>query len=167
MAALAVVNLFGMRLDSAHGFREVRRNLAGAIRLPQHLGAQPVAVLDEQVVIGRDKELGRAGIALPSGSADELPIDATAVVLLGGDDVQATSFESGRVRFDVGAASGHVGGNRDGSAVTGLRDDLRLVFRLYSVEQSKWQASFGQRRGDAFAGGDRACADQHRPAVQM
>ena len=71
-----------------------------------------VMIFDEQIVFGGDEETGAAGIALTSGTAAELVIDAAAFVFVGADDVKTAEGGDAIAKFDVGAASGHVG--RDG-----------------------------------------------------
>ena len=75
----------------------------------------------------RDEEARGTRIALPSGAPAKLIVDSPALMTLGPDDVQSTEFRNFFAEPDVGAASGHIGGDGDGSALPGLRDDGRLI----------------------------------------
>src|SRR5207237_5402887 len=53
--------------------------------------------------------------------------------LVGGDTAYLTLLDAG-AEFDVGAAAGHVGGDRDGGRLARLRDDLGLALVVLGVE---------------------------------
>ena len=80
-------------------------------------GAEPF----EQLVFEREQELRAAGVALPAGAADELPVDPLGLVPLGADDVQAAGLGHARPELDVGAAAGHVRRHRHRARLPGLR----------------------------------------------
>ena len=126
--------------------------------------AHPVGAEDaHQVVFQRQEEARPPRIALPSGPAAQLIVDAPALVAFRADHEQPAGLlhllmrrgdlvvDLGRARrllrgvvdaakfllqphlqiaaeFDVGAAAGHVGGDRHRARRAGLRDDLRLLF---------------------------------------
>ena len=78
------------------------------------------AVAHQQVVFEADEEARLARIALPSGTAAELKIHAAALVTVRADHVEAAERRDPVVfrlvlaaQTDVGAAAGHVGGDRD------------------------------------------------------
>jgi hypothetical protein len=106
-----------------------------------------------QVVFQRQVEARDTRVALPTGTAAQLVVDAARFVAFGAEDVQAAGGEhlphgapamprsdalfpprrhrpvrSTRLQVtaqhDVGAASGHVGGDGDHARPTGLGDDL-------------------------------------------
>jgi hypothetical protein len=114
-----------------------------------------------QVVLQRQIEPRRAGVALASGAPTQLVVDAAGFVALGADHVQAAKLDylvvlrlpfgadalaSGGVvdavqaRFevaaehDVGAAAGHVGGDGDGADLAGAGDDLRFLLVVLGVQ---------------------------------
>src|SRR5690606_568949 len=88
-----------------------------------HAGGE-VALEEEahEVVLKREEELGETGVALTRATAAQLAIDAAGFVTLGADDVEAAELAHALAEFDVGAAAGHVGGDGDGTALTGARD---------------------------------------------
>ena len=87
-----------------------------------------------QLVFERDVEAGRAGVALAAGATAELVVDAARLVALGADDVQTAGLGDAGAEDDVGAAAGHVGGDRHRLRLTGLGDDRRLALVLLGVE---------------------------------
>ena len=66
---------------------------------------------------------------------------------------------------DVGAAAGHVGGDRDGALAAGLRDDFRFLRVILRVEHDVLDALALQHVRDALGLLDRHRADQHRAAL--
>ena len=75
------------------------------------------------------------------------------------------SFGHARAELDVGAAAGHVRGDRDFARLAGVGDDFRFFCDLVGVEHLVLDAGEVQqaRQNDRFV--DRARADQHRPAL--
>src|SRR5579875_3450681 len=65
---------------------------------------------------------------------------------------------------NVGAATGHVGGNGDGPAATGLCYDMRLAFVVLGVQYVMRNALTLQQAGEVLRDFDRGGADQHRLA---
>ena len=100
-----------------------------------------VMIFDEQIVFGGDEETGAAGIALTSGTAAELVIDAAAFVFVGADDVKTAEGGDAIAKFDVGAASGHVGGNGHCAALAGFGHDLGFEFIVLGIEYGVRDAS--------------------------
>ncbi len=66
---------------------------------------------------------------------------------------------------DVGAAAGHVRGDRHGALAAGLGDDLGLALVMLGVEHLVLDAALVQQRREPLALFDRHGADQHRPAA--
>ena len=66
-----------------------------------------------QVVLEREVEARRSRVALPPGPASELAVDAPRLVALGAEDVEPTEVGHAGAELDVGAAAGHVRGDRD------------------------------------------------------
>src|SRR5271166_1589773 len=67
------------------------------------------AVLHQQIVLDRDKELRASRIALPPGSPAQLVVNPSALVTISPDDVQSAQLGYAGPEPDVGSASGHVG----------------------------------------------------------
>ena len=65
-------------------------------------------------------------------------------------------------QHDVGAATGHVGGDGDHLGPAGLRHDVGLARVLLGVEHLVRQLGLLQQLGDDFGVLDRRCAHQHR-----
>ena len=108
----------------------------------------------DQVVFQADQEHGGTGIALASGAAPQLIIDPAALVLVGADDVQASQrdhlfavYRRIAAQQDVGAASGHVGGDGDGPQRARLRYDLGFLPVVAGVQDPVGDAS--RREGPA------------------
>src|SRR5262245_59412232 len=116
----AGVALSGVGTDFAKGF-----HLVG------HLGTVAGA---DHVVVERHVLARGAGVALRPGAADERAVDTGRVVQLGADDVQAARFGHARAELDVGAAAGHVRGDRDFARQSSVGDDLGFLFDLVRVE---------------------------------
>src|SRR5579875_2943134 len=65
---------------------------------------------------------------------------------------------------NVGATTGHVGGNGDGPATTGLCYDMRLAFVVLGVQYVMRNALAFQQAGEVLRDFNRGGADQHRLA---
>ena len=68
-------------------------------------------------------------------------------------------------QLDVGATTGHVGGNGHGSRLTGLRDDVCLALMLLGVEHFVGDALLLEQACQELGGLDRGGADEHRLAT--
>ena len=127
---------------------------------PAHDGLDAVAAEAlHQLVFQGHVELGTAGVALASGAAPKLVVDAAGVVVLGADDVEAAQFHNAVVFLRpvvAGSVSapprtmsvprpGHVGGDGDRAQPTGLGDDLPLPPR------GSWRSAPGGARRAALA----------------
>ena len=153
------------------------------------LGAVRIAEDPHQVVFERQIEPARARIALPAGAAAELVVDAPRLVPLGAHDVQparghdllvtrlpvglrrgARRLVVGRyllelglgvaAQHDVGAATGHVGRDRDRARAARLRDDDGLALVLLRVQHLVLDAVLVEQPREEFRGLDRGRADQ-------
>ena len=65
-------------------------------------------------------------------------------------------------QHDVGAASGHVGGDGHAAGPSGFLDDLRLATVVLGVQHLVLDAGLGQQTRQQFGGLDRGGAHQHR-----
>src|SRR6266403_188562 len=80
-----------------------------------------------QVVFKRDEEFARSRVALAARAPTQLIVDTPALMALGADDVQTADVGHPLTKDDVGAASGHVGRDRDRAGLTSLGDDAGLA----------------------------------------
>jgi hypothetical protein len=90
-----------------------------------------------QVVFEGEEEDALARIALAAGAAAELAIDAARFVPLRADDLEAglrLRQVERLVEFDVGAATGHVGGDRDRPLLPRPGHDLGLPLVVLGVQ---------------------------------
>ena len=117
-----------------------------------------------QVVFEGDEKLRTPWVTLARATAAQLAVDPARLVALGADHKQAAHFGHAGCEFDVGAASRHVGGNRDGADVAGAGDDFRLLLMELGVEHRVWDLRTLEQAGQRFRRLDRRGADQHRLA---
>ena len=78
--------------------------------------------------------MGRTRIALARATAAQLAIDAAGFMPLRADDMQAARIGHAWAEFNIGAAAGHVGGDGDGAALAGARDDFGFLLVVLRVE---------------------------------
>ena len=67
------------------------------------------AVADEKIVVFGHEKLRTARIALASGSAAQLIVDAAALVFVGADDVESAESRDAVAEQDVRASARHIG----------------------------------------------------------
>src|SRR5215469_12980593 len=91
-------------------------------------------VLDHQIVFERNEEPRATGVALASGAASKLVVNAAAFMLLRTDDVEAAPFGHSLAEHDVGSSSGHVRRDGYGAALARLSDNLCFPLILPRVE---------------------------------
>ena len=65
-------------------------------------------------------------------------------------------------QFDIGSATGHVGGDGHRAQLAGIGDDLRLLFVLAGVQDAVFDLGFGQHLGQEFGFFDGGRAHQNR-----
>ena len=128
---------------------------------PQASPNRADGVAAEQRVIERDDVLGGARIALPSGPAIELAIDAAAVAVLGQDHVQPPARGYSGPEHDIGAAAGHVGRDGDAAGLARLGNHGRLLRILPGIEHDVGQAALRHDGAQRLGVGHRAGPDQH------
>src|SRR4029077_8212145 len=87
-----------------------------------------------EVVLERQEEPRRAGVALAAGPAAQLPVDAARLVPLGAADGQPAQVRDAGPQLDVGAAAGHVRGDRHGAALARVRDDLGFLLVVLRIQ---------------------------------
>ena len=81
---------------------------------------------------------------------------------LGADDMQPAQGGHSLAKHDVGAATGHVGGDRHRARLTGLRNDLRLHLMKLRIQYVMHHALPFQHIGQRFRLGDRSRPHQYR-----
>ena len=119
--------------DSLDAFRRgeslhlVRRN--EVLATPEGL-----AVTLDDVIFERNEEAGGTGVALAACPAPELEVDAASFMAIGADDVESAQFGDTRTEADVGATSGHIGGDGDSTALSGMGNQGRFALFVASVE---------------------------------
>src|SRR5258708_15543515 len=88
----------------------------------------------DQFVFRADEGLRAARITLTGGASEELAVHAAGLVALGRDHVQAAVFSHSFAEANVGAAPGHVGGNRDAARLSRQRDNHGLFCKAVRVK---------------------------------
>jgi hypothetical protein len=119
-------------------------------------------VNQEDLVLQRNDGFATAGIALTGTAAEQLPIDPPRLVVFGEYHMQAAALGYALSQANVGAASGHVGGNRHPPGLRGQRHYLGFRLILLGVEQCMGDAELPQNSADLLRCSHRARADQHR-----
>lgn len=105
----------------AEGFHDLGHAVAGA-------------EVSHEVVLEADIKAGAAGISLAGATATELAVDAARLVALGAKDEKPANFGNAFAEFDVGAATGHVGGNGDSALESSPGNDLGFLDMKFGVE---------------------------------
>src|SRR5579885_2871829 len=120
-----------------------------------------------QVVFERNEKVRRAGVALAGAATAQLAVNAPRFVAFGAQDVQATQLGHAGAEFDVGAATGHVGGAGDGAALAGTGDDFGLLLVILGVEDGVDQAFTLEHAREHFAGLDGDGADENGAPLRV
>ncbi len=163
-----VIVVLDLRLRVLDRFRQdagFDRRFVGELDEVHHLLNALGAEKAHQLIVERDVEARRARIALTAGTAAQLVVDASRLVALGADDVQAADRGHAFAELDVDAAAGHVGRDRHRAPEAGVLDDLRFLLVILRVEHVALDAAPAQEHREAFGFLDRARADQHRAAL--
>src|SRR6186713_2538005 len=92
------------------------------------------AEIAHEVVFEADVEAAEARVTLARATPAELAIDTPSFVTLGTNDVQATDVRNAWAELNVGAAAGHVRGDRYAARLTGTRDDLGFLHVILRVQ---------------------------------
>ena len=69
--------------------------------------------------------------------------------------------------LNVGATAGHVGGDGDGAALAGARDDFGFLLVIFGVQHGMNDALLLQHARKQFADFDGNRADEDRPALAV
>jgi hypothetical protein len=99
-----------------------------------------------QVVFQRYIETGLAGVALAPGTAAQLVVYAPGLVALRADNLQPAEFFHAVFQLDVGAAAGHVGGDRHRVQLPGFGNDLGFPRVVLGVQDFRHNALFAQHQ---------------------
>ena len=161
-AKVILLNSSLRSLDRA-GKRLIRDRLTlGQTKRLKH-ALHPVAAEDpHQIVFHRDIENRFAGVSLTSASASQLVIDTACLMSLRADDLEPAERGNAFAQLDIGTTASHVGRDRDRSALTGLRDNIRLTLMELGVQDGMWDAAALQHRADMLGILYRDRADQYR-----
>ena len=104
-----------------------------------------------QDVVFEGEELSiRAGVALPSAAAAQLPIDPRRRVKLTADDVQAASLFRISLQSDVGSSTRHVSGDGHAAWLSGIGDDFCLASVIACVQELVLDSQIQQQCGKTF-----------------
>ena len=180
---LADVEVVGFRLD-LRGLDGLADRLAldmpFLFHSPVHEALYGVAAESpHQVVIERDIEASLSRVALPARAAAKLVVYAPRLMALSAQNEQAAKRDNLVVIFlplffgdaehvavaaedDVGAASRHVGGDRNRAGVSRLRHDIRLTLVLLRVQDFVLDARLAEHAAEHFGLVDVGRAYQHR-----
>ena len=112
-----------------------------------HIGYFFGAEEAHQFVFEGDVELGAARVALTAGTTAQLAVNAAGVVAFGADDGQTALLLHAGSQLDIGTTTGHVGGNRDGSRLTGFGNDVSLLLVQLGIQYVVLDMTAGQNRG--------------------
>ena len=115
-------------------------------------------------VVGRDEEAAAARVALASGAAEKLAVDAARLVALHADDVHSAQFRDAGTEDDVGAAAGHVRGDGHRAAMAGRAMISASARSCLPLSSSSGRPSAARRCGQQFAVADRPRSDEHGAA---
>src|SRR5579859_5480600 len=118
-----------------------------------------------QVVFERDEEAAGARVALTARAAAELVVDASRLVALGADDVQAADVGDAGTKHDVGSAAGHVGRDGHTTRLPRLGNDGRLPLVLLGVKHVVLDAALFEHARQPLGLLDRDGTDEHRPLL--
>ena len=85
----------------------------------------------------------------------------------GRDDVEAAEFADAFAQFDVGTATGHVGGDGHGAELAGHRDDVGFGLVVLGVEDLVRDLGHREHATEGLGGFDGGGADEHGLAALM
>ena len=100
------------------------------------------AVQPHEVILEAEEKVGAAGVALPRATAAQLAVNPARFVPLGAEHMQAADTGDAVGKFDVRAASGHIGGDGDGATLSRARYNFRFLFVVFGVEHAVRNALF-------------------------
>ena len=108
-------------------------------------------VPDQRLGVSRDEfifqghnGLSAPGVTLACTSPEELSVDATGFITLGGHDVQPSHLRNPASQLDVRAPPRHIGGHGNLSRLTSLGNDLGLLAVTNGIEDLVVQMAFFQ-----------------------
>ncbi|MBN1512377.1 MAG: hypothetical protein JXB13_10210, partial [Phycisphaerae bacterium] len=86
-----------------------RGNVAGGVHMsPAEAGGESGGISTDELVFQTDDGLRGSRIALPGAASEKLAVNASGLVPLGGDHVEAAELGDAPAELDVRASSGHV-----------------------------------------------------------
>ena len=114
----------------------------------------------DELILQADHCPGLTGVALPGTASEELTIDSSGLVTLGGNDVQAPVVDHARAKLDVRAPTGHIGGDCNAPLLAGAGDYLSLLLVPHGVQHLMWEVLFREHAAERFAGADASRTDE-------
>ena len=164
IAAHACVRPLGGALSAAQRHAaDPRRHTIAAREETRHTRPAPAIGDDELVLHGRQR-LVAAGVTLAPAATEELTIDATRLVTLGGDDVKASTIRHAESQPDIGSPAGHVRRHGDLARGAGVGDDGRFLAILTRVEDAMRQPGVAEEPAQMLdAATDRVPSSTGRP----
>ncbi len=113
-----------------------------------------------EVVFEAEEEFAGAGVALAGGATAQLAIDAAGFVAFGAEDKEAAEVGDAFAKFDVGAPTGHVGGDGEGAFLTGAGDDFGFLAVVFGVEDGVGDFLEFEHAAQGLRGVDAGGADE-------
>ena len=94
-------------------------------------------------------------------------IDATGIMALADDHVQAAAFDYFRTKLDVRAAARQIGRNGDSTWLGGASDHIGFVGILPAIQEVELQTTLAKKVGKLLTVVDAARANEHGPTCRM
>ena len=120
----------------------------------------PPCKASEKFIVERNDQLVAARVTLAGGAPEKLAINATGLVVFRQYDVQAAGLAHVRVQFDIGAAAGQVGCDRDPLRLTGVGDDFGLLAILPCIENRGLEPRLAEQSRNMLGRVDRTSSNQ-------
>src|SRR5665213_2331548 len=87
-----------------------------------------------QVILERNKELGRTRVALPACTAAKLAVNPSRLVALGTHNSQTACIFNTRAQLDVCTTAGHIGSDGNRAGFTRFSYDIRFLLVQLGVQ---------------------------------
>ncbi len=122
-------------------------------------------VLEHDVIVQGDVELGHPGIPLPAGASPRLDFHALGIHPADAEDGKAAQRCDALSEPDIGAAAGDGGRDGDSAPVSRLLDDLCLPGGVVGIQHAVGNAALQKHVGKDLTHRDRAGDDENRLAL--
>jgi hypothetical protein len=124
-------------------------------------------VLLRQFVFQAHECLGTSGIPLAGTSTEQLPVDPSGFVTLGGNHMEAVKLDDASAQANIRTPSGHVCGNGNGAFPAGIGDDASLFLMVNGIENLMIQVFRRQQVADMLTRPYAAGTDKDRTTGLM